>query len=146
MKEVVSADRRKCLSAILTASALALAGCTEETNDDSESANDEVDDDSDDEGEPRSDRIQDGPIEILEHEAYVTDGRQVAVKGMIENVGDTEHPLVTITVTFFDGDVQLGSGTDAVDNFGPGRKYEFDAVAFGVDPERVETYQISTAP
>lgn len=142
-------DRRKFIIGVSTVGTIAIAGCVEVDNNDDhepESDNDGNDDGDNDDDDNDNEPSQDGPIVVLEHEAYVTNTGSPAVQGVIENVGDTEYPLVTVQAIFFDGDVQLGTGTDVVDNFGQGRRYEFDAVALGVDPERVETYQMSVDP
>jgi len=137
---------RRNLVAIITTGCVGLAGCTsgQESNND-ETEPESGDDEDDDTGDEES---QSGPIVVLEDSAY-SESRSsnfVGVEGVIKNEGDTQYPLVTITVTFFEDDIQLGSGTDVVDNFRPGMRYEFDAVAFGVEPARVDRYQISTEP
>jgi len=136
MKEVVSADRRKCLSAILTASTLALAGCTEGTGDDSEENNGSDEED----GEEKE---EESGLELRNVDAEVRNGTlaRPVVFGELKNHTDDELELVEVVVRLYDDQGnRIERKAVRTRELRAGAVWSWEAEFFDTDPERVGSY------
>lgn len=151
-------NRRRYLATIgTTASALALAGCSE---DDGDSGGGDADSNSGDSSNGNSDNSggdsndgnsgdnggNDQPdVEILNHEFYEEEFSS-GVRGTAVNNTDSELSYVEATATFLDADgTQIGEGLDNVSDLASGREWEFDCMFTGQDASRIEEYEVEVS-
>jgi hypothetical protein len=147
-------NRRRYLTAVgTTASALALAGCSESDSGDSSGGN--VDNSNSGNGNSsgggsnsgngnsgNSDGGDQPDVEILNDEFY-EEQFQAGVRGTAVNNTDSELSYVEATATFLDSEgTQIGEGLDNVSDLAAGREWEFDCLYTGQDPERVDSYEV----
>lgn len=153
----LNSNRRRFLTTLgTTASALALAGCTEDGGD---SGGGDANDNSGDSSNGNSDNSggdsnggdsnsgdsggNDQPdVEILSHEFY-SEEFSSGVRGTAVNNTDSEIGYVEATATFLDSEgTQIGEGLDNVSDLAGGREWEFDCMFTGDDASRIEEYEV----
>ena len=157
-------NRRRYLATLgTTASALALAGCSE--SDSGDSGGGDANDNSGDSGNGNSDNSggdsnsgnsNDGnsgdgggndlpDVEILNHEFYEEEFSS-GVRGTAVNNTGSELSYVEATATFLDSEgTQIGEGLDNVSDLAGGREWEFDCMFTGDDASRIEEYEIEVS-
>jgi hypothetical protein len=148
-------NRRRYLATIgTTASALALAGCSEDEGD---SGGGDADSNSGDSSNGNSDNSggdsnsgdgggNDQPdVEILEHEFYEEEF-SAGVRGTAVNNTDSELSYVEAEAVFLDeSGTQIGDGLDNVNDLAAGREWEFDCMFLGDDASRIAEYEIEVS-
>lgn len=133
----------------VTASLVALAGCSGDSEEDSASGDSGSNDDSGGDGGSGSnddDGGSDKKLEILEHEAYQEDYSS-GVRGKVKNVSGEEQSYVAVEAKFFDENGErLGDGLDNVQDLGDGKTWQFECVF--LDGDEFAEYEIkaSTSP
>jgi len=139
-------NRRRYLATIgTTASALALAGCSED--DSGDSGGGDANGDGGDSDNGNNDNSGNGgndqpDVEILNHEFYEEEFSS-GVRGTAVNNTDSELSYVEATATFLDADgTQIGEGLDNVSDLAGGREWEFDCMFTGQDAGRIEEYEV----
>lgn len=147
-------NRRKCLATIgTTVSALALAGCLEEGDSDSDSGdvNDNGgnsnggDSDNGDNGDSGNGGSDQPDIELLEHEFYQEDFTE-GVRGTAVNNTDSELGYVEANAVFLDeSGTQIADGIDNVTDLAAGREWEFECLFLGSDASRIDRYEIEVS-
>ena len=130
-------NRRRYLATLgTTASALALAGCSESDSGDSGSGDSNGGDSG---GNDQPD------VEILSHEFYEEEFSS-GVRGTAVNNTDSELSYVEATATFLDSEgTQIGEGLDNVSDLAGGREWEFDCMFTGQDASRIEEYEVEVS-
>jgi len=157
-------NRRRYLATLgTTASALALAGCSESDSGDSgggdanNNSGDSSNGNSDNSGgDSNSGNNNDGnrgdgggndqpDVEILNHEFYEEEFSS-GVRGTAVNNTDSELSYVEATATFLDADgTQIGEGLDNVSDLAGGREWEFECMFTGQDESRIEEYEVEVS-
>lgn len=90
------------------------------------------------EGSSESSQVETPDFEILNHE-MVNDGYYKHVKGEIRNNTDKTYSYAQIEVNVYNGDKQLGSTFDNINNWEPGAVWVFDAL---IMEDGVTSYKI----
>ncbi|MFC4407979.1 FxLYD domain-containing protein [Haloarchaeobius iranensis] len=153
-------NRRRYLATLgTTASALALAGCTEDGGDSgggdaNDNSGDSSNGNSDNSGgDSNSGNSNDGnsgdggsneqpDVEILNHEFYEEEFSS-GVRGTAVNNTDSEISYVEATATFLDSEgTQIGEGLDNVSDLAAGREWQFECMFTGQEESRIEEYEV----
>ena len=149
--------RRYLATAGATASALLLAGCTDDSGDFEEgggsnggSSGDNSDDSSDDEtsSEDSSSGGSSQDIELLSHEMVREDeggmAESVSVEGEAENVSGGELSYAQIEVKFYEGDTLAESFLDNINGWSAGETWGFEVQypGIGEDAAAITDYEI----
>lgn len=117
------------------AGALALAGCSGDTEYEDGGESDGNSDDS-------SDSSSDKKLKILNDEWYVED-YTAGVKGTAENVSGDTLGYISIKVKFYDdSDALIESSLDNINDLEAGGKWKFDVMFPGTNTEDVSSYKI----
>jgi len=159
----LNSNRRRFLTTLgTTASALALAGCTEDGGDSgggdaNDNSGDSSNGNSDNSGgDSNSGNSNDGnsgdgggndqpDVEILNHEFYEEEFSS-GVRGTAVNNTGSEISYVEATATFLDSEgTQIGEGLDNVSDLAGGREWEFDCMFTGQDASRIDTYEVEVS-
>ena len=84
-------------------------------------------------------------VEILNHDFY-SEEYQSGVRGTAQNNTDRELSYVEASAVFLDAEgTQIGDGLDNVSDLAAGRKWEFDCMYLGSDPERIDSYEVEVS-
>ena len=143
-------NRRQYLATIgTTASALALAGCSEESDEFEEGGDDDSSggDGNDDSAEEESDGSS-SDIELLSHEMVREDedgpAESVKVKGEAENTSGGELSYAEVEVKFYKGDTLDESFLDNINGWSAGEIWGFEVQypGMGDDASEITDYEI----
>lgn len=127
--------QRRQFITVMGAGAAVLAGCSEQTERQSGDGGSGAGGNGGDDGQQQK-------VMIEKHEFY-SEQYSAGVRGIIENLTDETLSYVQINVYFFDSsDTRIGEGLDNVNDLSAGRRWEFDAMYLGQDPERIDSYEI----
>lgn len=153
-------NRRRYLALTGTLATTALAGCTGETEEDTDSGSndggggsdgDDSDSGGDDSGgssdqTTAAEQEEDQPpVALVEHDTYEEE-YSAGVKGVAENTTDEELGYAEVKVVFLDSDgVQLEEGLDNATDVAAGRQFRFDCIYLGDDFSEVADYEITAS-
>ena len=147
-------NRRRYLATLgTTASALALAGCSEDDSGDFEEGNDGGNGNNND-GNSGGDTTSGGndgnsnDIELLSHEMVREDedsaAESVKVEGEAENVSGGELDYAEVEVKFYEGDTLAESFLDNINGWSAGETWAFEVQypGIGEDAAAITDYEI----
>jgi len=147
-------NRRRYLATLgTTASALALAGCSEDDSGDFEEGNDGGNGNNND-GNSGGDTTSGGndgnsnDIELLSHEMVREDedsaAESVKVEGEAENVSGGELSYAEVEVKFYEGDTLAESFLDNINGWSAGETWAFEVQypGIGEDAAAITDYEI----
>ena len=147
-------NRRRYLATLgTTASALALAGCSEDDSGDFEEGNDGGNGNNND-GNSGGDTTSGGndgnsnDVELLSHEMVREDedsaAESVKVEGEAENVSGGELDYAEVEVKFYEGDTLAESFLDNINGWSAGEKWAFEVQypGMGEDAAAITDYEI----